>query len=428
MWEAKARSAPRRGWDGLLDKAHKGQGFWGSQRALLSAIDNFVRKPAVLTPGAPHMRDAVDLKRTMVLVVTALLPCLFFGIYNTGRGAYLSIGHSDFTVWQALLEGAVYVLPLVFLSYTVGGACEILFAQLRGHEVAEGFLVTGLLYPLICPATIPWWMFALGIIFGIVIGKEVFGGTGMNILNPALLARAFVFFAYPAHMSGEVWIASPVHKGPEGGLVPNAWTTVPRTLMENFISRASSAPDGYSGPTALALVNDAGANMGDALATLHGTYSWWDLFFGFVPGSIGETSTAMCLLGAAVLIVTGIGSARTMVGCVVGCVMTSGLFTMLSSADTPIAFGLTPLEHLVMGGVAFGAVFMATDPVSSPFHPTSRFIYGCCIGSLCVLIRLVNPAYPEGMMLAILFMNVFAPLIDHYVVEAQLRRRAACAH
>ncbi|MEM7494725.1 MAG: NADH:ubiquinone reductase (Na(+)-transporting) subunit B [Myxococcota bacterium] len=425
MWQA----SPRRGWDRLLQKAHEGQGFWGSQRALLSAIDNFVRKPAVLTTGAPHVRDAVDLKRTMVLVVIALLPCLLFGIYNTGRGAYLSVGHEGFTLWQAMLEGALHVLPLVLLSYAVGGACEILFAQLRGHEVAEGFLVTGLLYPLVCPATIPWWMFALGIVFGVVIGKEVFGGTGMNMLNPALLARAFVFFAYPAHMSGEVWIASPVRAAPDGGLTPAKWTTIPRELIERFISGGGgAAPDGYSGPTALALVNESAPGGGDVLAALRGTYPWWDCFWGFVPGSIGETSTAMCLLGAAVLIITGIGSARTMLGCVIGCVVTSALFYPFSGAEAPVAFGLTPLEHLVMGGFAFGAVFMATDPVSSPFHPTSRFIYGCCIGSLCVLIRLVNPAYPEGMMLAILFMNVFAPLIDHYVVEARLRRRAAHAY
>ncbi|MEM7589287.1 MAG: NADH:ubiquinone reductase (Na(+)-transporting) subunit B [Myxococcota bacterium] len=409
-------------WDELLARARAGKGFWGKQRALLSAIDNFIRKPQHVTTAAPHMRDALDLKRTMVIVVLSLLPCLVFGIYNTGRSAYLSIGYTQFTTAQACLEGALHVLPLILISYAVGGICEVAFAQWRGHEVAEGFLVTGMLYPLICPATIPWWMFALGIVFGVVIGKEVFGGTGMNVLNPALLARAFLFFAYPAHMSGNVWIATPVMKAADGTLQPSAWTSISTQLIERFLQGSSQTADGYSGATALAIVaeNTPGVH---AVTQLHNTYSWWEMFVGFIPGSIGETSVAMCLFGALILTVTGIGSWRTMAGCVVGCVVTSGLFYLASSSNTPDAFALTPADHLVMGGFAFGAIFMATDPVSSPFHPVSRWIYGFLIGSLCVLIRLINPAYPEGMMLAILFMNVFSALIDHYVVASVLRRR-----
>ncbi|MEM7402553.1 MAG: NADH:ubiquinone reductase (Na(+)-transporting) subunit B [Myxococcota bacterium] len=413
-------------WDDLVARARAGKGFWGKQRALLSAIDNFVRKPLRVTSTAPHIRDALDLKRTMVIVVVALLPCLLFGMYNTGRSAYLSIGYTQFTVAQALLEGAVHVLPLVLISYAVGGLCEVAFAQWRGHEVAEGFLVTGMLYPLVCPATIPWWMFALGIVFGVVIGKEVFGGTGMNVLNPALLARAFLFFAYPAHMSGNVWIATPVVKGADGMLQPSGWTSIPTQLIERFVQGSSQAADGYSGATALAVVAENSPGGIHAVTQLHSTYSWWDMFIGFVPGSIGETSTAMCLVGAAILIVTGVGSWRTMAGCVVGCLTTASLFYLASSTNTPDAFALPPTDHLLLGGFAFGAVFMATDPVSSPFHPMSRWIYGFWIGSICVLIRLINPAYPEGMMLAILFMNVFSALIDHYVVAYVLRNRRRC--
>jgi len=420
-------------WEKILEMTHKEGSPLGlpPNKALMDATDTFLRKPAIVTKRSPHIRDATDLKRFMFTVVVALLPCYAFGIYNTGRNAYLAIGVTDATLVQCLVEGAAWVLPLLVLTYAIGGAWEGLFAQLRGHEVSEGFLVTGALLPLIVPATLPWWQLVLAISFGVVIGKEVFGGVGMNILNPALTARAFLFFAYPAQISGDVWVPTAAVKGANGALEPYWQSTIrffaPEKLQA-FIDGSQKAVDGYSGATALAVVatNEAGKNSLDAL---HELYSVQDMFLGFIPGSIGETSIIAIALGAFILILTGVGSWRTMLGCFAGGFLMAGVFAMASqgSSDVPDFFKLAPYEHLLMGGFAFGAVFMATDPVSSPLQQTSKLIYGFLIGALCIVIRTVNPAYPEGMMLAILFMNVFAPLIDHYVVEAKLKRRAAHA-
>jgi Na+-transporting NADH:ubiquinone oxidoreductase subunit B len=402
-------------------------------KALMAATDTFIRKAAHVSHRAPHMRDQNDLKRLMFMVVIALIPATLFGIYNTGRSSYMALGIADASFIQCVLEGAVWVIPLIAISYIIGGFWEGLFAQLRGHEVNEGFLVTGLLYALIVPATIPWWQYAIGISFGVVIGKEVFGGGGMNILNPALTARAFLFFAYPAQMSGNVWAPTPVVKDAEGALSRYWQTTIPGDNIDEYVEWMSSGANGtsgatsvdaYSGATALAeaAVNAPGV---DSIDAMHKLYSVSDAFWGFIPGSIGETSTFAILLGALFLIFTGVGSWRTMVSCFVGAFVTAALFQMASGPDSPSFWSMPAYEHLLFGGFAFGAVFMATDPVSSPFHKTSKYIYGFLIGALCILIRTINPAYPEGMMLAILFMNVFAPLIDHYVVQSALKRRRA---
>jgi Na+-transporting NADH:ubiquinone oxidoreductase subunit B len=421
-------------WEKILEMTHKEGSPLGlpPNKALMAATDTFLRKPAIVTKRSPHIRDASDLKRFMFTVVVALLPCYAFGIYNTGRNAYLAIGVKDATLVQCLVEGAAWVLPLLVITYAIGGAWEGLFAQLRGHEVSEGFLVTGALLPLIIPATLPWWQLALAVSFGVVIGKEVFGGVGMNILNPALTGRAFLFFAYPAQISGDVWVPTPVVKNAAGALEPYWQTTLQLFAPEKlqaFIDGSAKAVDGYSGATALAVVatNEAGK---DSLESMHSLYSVADMFWGFIPGSIGETSVVAILMGAFVLILTGVGSWRTMVGVFVGGFVVASIFALASqgSSDVPDFFKLAAHEHLIMGGFAFGAVFMATDPVSSPLQQTSKLIYGFLIGGLCIVIRTVNPAYPEGMMLAILFMNVFAPLIDHYVVEAKLKRRAAHAN
>lgn len=406
----------------LLKRAEKGQGPIKYQKAAIQAIDTFLRRPSAVTKNAPHVRDATDLKRFMLIVVISLLPCLFFGIYNTGRLAYLSIGITDYGFFDAFFEGAIHVLPLVIISYAVGGAFEMLFAQIRKHEIAEGFLVTAMLYPLICPVTIPWWMFALGIIFGVVIGKEVFGGTGQNFMNPALVGRAFLFFAYPASMSGDIWVKTPFTILEDGTMMANSYTTIAKDKIAAFITGIGAPIDGFSGASLLGVIaeNKPGA---DALGNFHTMASIRDMFYGFIPGSIGETSTMMCLIGASFLIITGVASWRTMAGVFAGGIFMASLFYFTSDANSPQLFFITPIEHLVIGGFAFGAIFMATDPVSGPLLNTSRVIYGFLIGCLCILIRLINPAFPEGMMLAILFMNVFASLIDHYVLKAKRKRR-----
>ncbi len=412
--------------DDLLVKAKNGKGLIAYQKTALGAVDTFLRRPATVTKNAPHIRDATDLKRFMLIVVISLMPCLVFGIYNTGRAAYLSIGDTSFSVFDAFLEGAIHVLPLVLMSYSVGGISEMIFAEIRKHEIAEGFLVTGMLYPMICPATIPWWMFALGIIFGVVIGKEVFGGTGQNVMNPALTGRAFLFFAYPAQMSGDVWVKTPFTRLEDGTLIANSYTTIASDKISAFMSGSVSTVDGYSGATLLGVVAENKPGV-DALGNFHNMATFPEMFLGFIPGSIGETSTLMCLIGALILIITGVGSWRTMFGVFVGGLLVSSLFYLGKGTSSTAAFSLTPLEHLVIGGFAFGAIFMATDPVSGPLLNTSRLIYGFLIGGLCVLIRVLNPAYPEGMMLAILFMNIFASLIDHYVLKAKKVRRDARA-
>ena len=376
---------------------------------LYEANDTFLYTPGEVTSGASHVRDGLDLKRMMVTVVLALSGCVFMAMYNTGYQANLAISQGALPLanWQSnvfqefgwtftpdsvsacIAHGALYYLPVLLVTFAVGGAWEMLFASVRRHEINEGFLVTGMLFPLVLPVTIPLWQVALGISFGVVIGKEIFGGTGMNILNPALTARAFVFFAYPAEMSGDsVWIA------------------------------ASTGSDGVSGATWLAESAETGA-----VAFTQGL-TFWDAFMGFIPGSMGETSALACLVGAIVLIVTRIGSWRIMISVALGTGLMAWLFNIVGS-DTNPAFAVSPAWHFVLGGWAFGTVFMATDPVSAPSSDSARYVYGFLIGILVVLVRVVNPAYPEGMMLSILFMNLFAPVLDYFVVRANVKRRRA---
>jgi Na+-transporting NADH:ubiquinone oxidoreductase subunit B len=343
------------------------------------AFETFLFVSDKTTHSGAHVRDAIDMKRTMIIVVIALIFPLIFGIWNVGYQHYLSHGMA-YDFWPMFGFGLIKVLPVIVVSYVVGLGIEFAFAQSRHHEVNEGFLVSGILIPMVMPPDVPLWMVALATAFAVIIGKEVFGGTGMNILNPALTARAFLFFAYPAEMSGDkVWIAEKA--------------------------------DAYSGATPLGhlLVFET-----DKLP------STWDMFLGVIPGSIGETSTLAIILGALVLIATGIGSARIMLSVVVGGLAMGWLFNLWGAnayMDIPA------YQHLVMGGFAFGAVYMATDPVSAAQTAKGKIIYGILIGMIAVLIRVFNPAYPEGMMLAILLMNVFAPLVDHYVVEANIKKR-----
>ena len=354
---------------------------------LFEAADTFLLSPSTKTKRAPYVRDAVDLKRVMSVVMMALTPCILLAIYNTGY-QILKYSGEDITLASAMITGAMKILPIIFVSYAVGGLVEMIFALVRKHEINEGFLVTGILFPLTLPPTIPLWMVAVGVAFGVIIGKEVFGGTGMIILNPALTARVFLFFSYPGAMSGD-----------------KAWLAV----------------DGVSQATPLSIVANAGTGS-KAVEVLHQAgYTFSDMLFGFIPGSIGETSALACLFGAFVLIMMGVGSWRVMAGCLSGTVLMSSAFLLMSSSNPMLS--IPPYMHFVMGGFAFGAVFMATDPVSAAATNLGRWIYGFLIGVLIVLIRCVNPAYPEGVMLAILFMNVFAPLIDHYVVKANISRR-----
>jgi len=355
------------------------------------AIDTFLLTPGTKTKKAPYVRDSVDLKRVMIFVVVALLPCIFMGFYNTGyqiqmaKGAAVSFG-------GCLGMGLKQVLPIILVSYAVGGFWESLFSVIRKHEINEGFLVTGILYALILPPTIPLWQVAVGISFGVVIGKEIFGGTGMNVLNPALTARAFVFFAYPAQMSGDaVW----------------------------------AAVDGFSRATPLAVIATAQRGSSALAALSQAGYTFKDMFVGFIPGSIGETSALACLAGLAFLLITRVASWRIVAGCAAGLLAMSSVFFLTRGENSLAFFSLPPHWHLVMGGFAFGSIFMATDPVSASATDTGKWIYGILIGILVVLIRMVNPAYPEGVMLAILFMNVFAPLIDHFVVQQNVKRRLA---
>jgi Na+-transporting NADH:ubiquinone oxidoreductase subunit B len=377
---------------------------------LWEAADTFFYTPSSVTAGGAHVRDALDLKRMMMLVVIATLPCVLMAMYNTGLQANLAlaaakaadlpgwrhdvlrmlgVGYSAQSIAACTVHGALYFLPLYAVTMVVGLSWEVLFAIVRRVEINEGFFVTGILFPLILPPTTPLWQAALGISFGVVLAKEVFGGTGMNFINPALAARAFVFFAYPAQMSGDT-----------------VWTAVDR----------ANAVDGYSGATLLAQLRQAT----EPFANLQ--WSWWNAFIGLEPGSMGETSALACLLGGALLIVTGIGSWRTMAGVVVGTIAMATTFNLIGSSTNPY-FGVPFWWHMVLGGWAFGTVFMATDPVTSPFTERGKWIYGVMIGALVVLIRIVNPAYPESMMLVILFMNVLAPLIDYPLVRANIKRR-----
>ena len=351
------------------------------------AVETLFFVPNKVTTSGTHIRDAVDMKRSMVIVVFALIPALLFGMYNTGYQHFLAIGES-FDFFTMFWYGFIRVLPIIIVSYVCGLGAEIIFSQVKGHEVPEGFFVTGMLIPLIVPIGTPLWMIGLATIFAVIIGKEAFGGSGMNIVNPALLARAFLFFAYPQSMSGDkVWI---------------------------HIGEGDKAVDGFSGATPL----------GDALTgkidAMHAHWSISDMFLGFTPGSIGETSFVAIALGAIILLFTGIASWRIMFSVFAGGLLMGVIFNIFAVNDY---MQVPAWEHMLLGGFAFGAVFMATDPVTATQTNKGKYIYGLLIGILAILYRVVNPAYPEGMMLAILFMNVFAPLIDHYVVGANIKKR-----
>jgi Na+-transporting NADH:ubiquinone oxidoreductase subunit B len=394
------RIAPTFGRGGRLHRWHP----------LWEAIDTFLYTPPSVTTTGAHVRDAIDLKRMMMTVVIATLPCVFMALYNTGLQANLGIdpgkaaqlegwrhavmralgvGYAPSSLLANVVHGALYFLPLYAVTMVVGLSWEVLFAIVRKVEVNEGFFVTGLLFPLILPPTTPLWQAALGISFGVVIAKEVFGGTGMNFINPALAARAFLFFAYPGEISGD-----------------KVWAAVP----------AGAAIDGYSGATLLGQMR--------AMTTpfAEGGYSWWNAFIGLEPGSMGETSALACLIGAVIIAVTKVGSWRTMVAVALGTIAMALLFNAIGSATNPW-FAVPFWWHMVLGGWAFGTAFMATDPVTSPFSETGKWIYGFLIGALVVMIRVVNPAYPESMMLVILFMNVVAPVIDWGFVKANIVRR-----
>ena len=346
----------------------------------INAFDTFLFVPNHTTKKGAHIRDAVDLKRTMVTVIIALMPALIYGIYNTGYQYYAQTGEA-FTFIDAFIHGSWKIVPMIIVSYVVGLAIEFGFAVYRGHEVNEGYLVTGLLIPMIMPVDIPLWMVPVSTAFAVLIAKEAFGGTGMNILNPALTARAFAFFAYPTYMSGnKVWV-----------------------------SEASNV-DAISGETILGTL-DAGGEV---------SYSMFEMFQGAIPGSIAETSTLWVAVGALILILTGVGSWRIIVGGVLGAAV-MGLLFNLWGANALMSFSW--MNHLVVGGFAFGIVFMATDPVSGAQTNKGKWIYGILVGIFCIMIRVFNPAYPEGVMLAILLMNVFAPTIDHYVVNGNIKKR-----
>jgi Na+-transporting NADH:ubiquinone oxidoreductase subunit B len=352
------------------------------------AFFTFLYVPKTTAKTGTHIHDYIDLKRTMSIVVLSLVPALLFGMYNVGYQHFLVTGELATTgFFDIFLYGLIKVLPIVIVSYGVGLGLEFVFAQMRGHEVNEGFLVSGMLIPLIMPVETPLWMIGVATAFAVIFGKEVFGGTGMNIWNPALVARAFLFFAYPAQMSGnDVWVA---------------------------LDQGDKVIDGFTGATPLA---DAAAATADSPLA----YSVADAFFGFIPGSIGETSVVAILLGAILLIVTGIGNWKLMLSTLAGGAV-MGLILNIFSVNVYMA--LPFWHHLILGGFAFGLVFMVTDPVSAAQTNRGKWIYGFLIGILAILIRVVNPAFPEGMMLAILIMNTFAPLIDHYVVQGHVKRR-----
>jgi len=377
---------------------------------LWEAVDTFFYSPASVTTTAAHVRDAVDLKRIMMTVVMAALPCVLMAMFNTGLQANLAIdpakaaslegwrhevirwlgsGYSPRSAVANLVHGALYFLPLYIVTMVVGLTWEVMFSIVRKVEVNEGFFVTGILFPLILPPTTPLWQAAIGISFGVVIAKEVFGGTGMNFINPALAARAFLFFAYPAEISGD-----------------KVWTAVP----------AGAAVDGFSGATVLSQLRV----MTQPFETAD--FSWFRAFFGFEPGSMGETSALACLIGAVIIAVTKVGSWRIMVGVALGTIAMSLVFNAIGSHTNPW-FAVPFWWHMVLGGWAFGMAFMATDPVTAPFANSGRWVYGFMIGALIVLVRVVNPAYPESTMLVILFMNVMAPVIDWGFIKANVNRR-----
>ncbi|PKO50609.1 MAG: NADH:ubiquinone reductase (Na(+)-transporting) subunit B [Betaproteobacteria bacterium HGW-Betaproteobacteria-21] len=376
--------------------------------SLYEAVDTGLFRPSSVTRTTAHVRDGLDLKRMMITVWLCTFPALFFGMWNIGNQAntvyaanpdllasqenwrlaliQLFAGFDPGSMWDNMIHGAAYFLPIYLVTFVVGGFWEVLFASIRRHEVNEGFFVTSVLFALICPPSIPLWQVALGISFGVVIGKEVFGGTGKNFLNPALTGRAFLFFAYPAQLSGD-----------------GVWTAV----------------DGYTGATALSQAAAGGVDQ-----IIAGGLTWMDAFLGFVQGSVGETSTLAIFIGGAVLLTMKIASWRIVAGVMLGMISMSLVFNGIGSDTNPM-FAMPWYWHMVVGGFAFGMIFMATDPVSASMTDTGKLVFGALIGIMVVLIRVVNPAFPEGMMLAILFANLCAPLIDHFVVAANIKRRLA---
>ena len=390
--------------DDMEPHFHKG-GKYENWYALYEAADTIFYSPGSTTKTTAHVRDGIDLKRMMITVWACAFPAMFFGMWNIGFQANSVLaegvlaanvdwrtgliaafaGNDPASIWDNFWYGFWYFIPVYLVTFVVGGFWEVLFAMKRGHEVNEGFFVTSILFALICPPDIPLWQVALGISFGVVIGKEVFGGTGKNFLNPALTGRAFLFFAYPAQLSGDA-----------------VWTAV----------------DGFTGATALSVM------ASDGLAAVQQQFSWMDAFIGTIPGSIGETSTLAIFIGGAILLWTRIASWRIVAGVMIGMVALSTLFNVIGSDSNPM-FSMTWEWHLVLGGFAFGMIFMATDPVSAAMTNTGKWFFGMLIGVMVVLIRVVNPAFPEGMMLAILFANLFAPVIDHFVVQANIKRRLA---
>lgn len=389
----------------LLDhiKPHfQKEGRFAKLYPLYEAADTLFYTPVSVTACDSHVREHTDLKRVMICVYLAVVPCILMALYNTGLQAnnviaasgtipigwryqlisLLGAAHNPASLWDNCLLGALYFLPITIVTYVVGIFWEVVFASVRGHEVNEGFFITGILFPLILPPGTPLWQVAVAISFGVVIGKEIFGGTGKNFLNPALTARAFLFFAYPAQISGD-----------------SVWTAI----------------DGYSGATILA---NATSGINEYGAT------WMQAFLGTIPGCMGETSTLACLIGALILLVTGTGSWRIMLSVCLGMLAISLLFNLVGS-ETNFMFSMTPAWHLVSGGFAFGTVYMATDPVSGAMTQSGKWFYGFLIGAMTVLIRVINPAFPEGMMLAILFANCFAPLIDYMVLQKNKQRRLA---
>ncbi len=385
----------KRFFDGQRPHFEKG-GRFEKLYAFYEAMETVFYAPDTTTQATPHARDHLDLKRFMATVVFALLPLLFFGIYNAGYQSRLAAGQST-DLLSALILGSKFVLPIVLVSYAVGFFWEILFASIRKHEISEGLFVSAMLFPLTLPPTTPLWQVAMGITFGIVIGKEIFGGTGRNFLNPALTGRAFLYFAYPAQMSGDA-----------------VWTAVSGVK--------EAAVDAISAATPLIIAAEQTAGKIETALSEAG-YTVSNLFFGLYPDSIGASSTLLCLMGALVLMTVGVASYRIILGDILGVLVTGFILNLLATETSSPYMSLNPFYHLLMGGTAFGFAFMTTDPVTAPDLHTARWIYGFLIGSLTVLIRIFNPAFPEGIMLAILFMNAFAPLMDHVILRFRLKRR-----
>jgi Na+-transporting NADH:ubiquinone oxidoreductase subunit B len=427
---AKDRKSNMKALRNVLDKVHplfaKG-GVLEVAYPVYEALDTFLYTPGEVAKGTTHVRDAIDLKRMMITVVLALIPVTLFGMWNIGFQANRSIeqmeavgidhvGDWHYTIHHAIgftnnssshadnfVLGAIHFLPIYIVCMFVGGHIEMIFSVLRGHEINEGFLVTGLLFPLTLPPSIPLWQVAIGIAFGVVVAKEVFGGTGRNFLNVALTSRAFLYFAYAGQISGD-----------------KVWTAVDGFSGATALGQMANAvpADGVANP-AIASLSSIAYSWGET-----GAITWWDAFLGTIQGSIGETSTLLCIVGAVILIATGIGSWKIMAGVVGGATATAMFLNAVNPGTNPM-FGVPFYWHLVLGGLAFGTVFMATDPVSASMTEKGKWIYGGLIGFMTVLIRVINPAFPEGIMLAILFGNVFAPLIDYFVVQGNVRRRMA---